>query len=463
MNKRVRAIKNKILAEEKRFSPKGISDKYGLSLKYAEETCQELASEYPFIKTQVNIKCPECGIYRTGMNSETLSSVEYFDCEECGYEFSKDEAILLYYYFNEKLFNRGANPQKKKSHDQNEIEYELLQKYKNKPVDEELLESDGTLIWHISDLHLSYRRRRLAGNHCNSLKFKFIDILKCRKNIENDIFVISGDCTTTGSKKDLVEFNVFLEELKNVGVRAENILVTPGNHDAWRTGSYLSFSRVMQYLFLILIRGKLLVYLKRIPFFSKISLFSERYDGDIKIVKKNINGITFNFHLVNTCVNFEMSRGVFPQNLPLVNNNDTNVLVMHHHLNELGRDEAGVFETNNLNFILNTAEKIWNRINKVALRVINPNTALEYIKDNNIKLVLHGHQHFQHFGHNEPHVLASPSLLIEEYCKNTGNDHFKNMIGFNLIYARTNKASVFFYRYKNHDFLCDNLFYDKNL
>jgi len=300
-----------------------------------------------------------------------------------------------------------------------------------------LRDSSALLVWHISDLHFSYRKRYTTENHCDELEKKFYELLSSRRDICKDIFVISGDCTATGGKRDLDRYNNFLEKLKSIGVGPDNILAVPGNHDTW-------FASFRLFIWLTaLVPDFALVWLKKISFFRKFLLFGLFGHKNFFLVSREINNIKYNFCLTNSCVNYELARGVFPKDVDLnKNNKERNILILHHHITDLERDEFGIRGT----------------IKKSRMKIVNPQDAFHLIEEHKIDLVLHGHKHYQYFSKERPYIISAPSLLEKKYDLQRGCDSIANMIGFNVLLIKPDSFKLYFLRLKNNDYCHDNIY-----
>lgn len=112
-------------------------------------------------------------------------------------------------------------------------------------------------IIHLADVHFG-RNHRFTGNGKNkietltggSLVESLSDDIK-EMGARPDFIVISGDLTTTGSRDEFLEVEIFLSELaKRFDLDSSQFLIVPGNHDVFwgaepgnvSNGDYLSFA-----------------------------------------------------------------------------------------------------------------------------------------------------------------------------------------------------------------------------
>lgn len=298
-------------------------------------------------------------------------------------------------------------------------------------------------------MHISGKKKWLSKSysHSEDLLEIFLNYLKERPSelISRDFVIITGDLTDTGSIADTDKAKKVISDLCACGIVRENILIIPGNHDAWfgdgRAGTAINSYLVN--LFECSIFRKFKKYQKRkLP-----SIFSS-YEGQPSQTKAlKLNDVDINILMLNSSIPGEMARGIFPINLRsnFERKPCKKILMLHHHL---------------LNDMHKTNLDIKNFINTTAMRVLNHKDAFSFIFENNINLTFHGHKHYQYFKREFRHnstedyvdIISAPSLCENKYNDRDGNYIDDNIIGFNLMIPKKSSYEYYFFRLNDWKF-----------
>lgn len=398
-----------ILSNVKYFSPSYLSSEFALSQGMAIEICEEITKRFKFIKKCYMYDCPKCNASTGFGGYYPIDEISYMTCDSCMYEDDSDKFILISYYEN-----NSEDIKKKDNLTKSQASYEKDLLLKNTPVEKiHILDSNENIIWHISDMHFGVKHLLFTPNHSEKRIENFLKILRRRNNIVDDLFIISGDLTTDGEIKNFEEFYLFHQKLIEVGVKEENILIVPGNHDAW-------LGRWRMVMIFCIMWNKFFTP-KKVKKWPRL-LESFNHNKIVNHTRK-INGCEININLADTTILKEISIGHFPD-LPACSNNsnDLKFLVLHHHFIDLEESWAGIRET--------LAETI--------MKVRNIEVLEKWVKNSNIDFIIHGHKHFQFFSHNRHEnaiIVAAPSL------SEAGN-HKDKKIGFNCIIPRKDNFDI---------------------
>lgn len=325
-------------------------------------------------------------------------------------------------------------------------------------------------IWHISDLHVGNTisilgvfdgaRFRKAYNyffnrfplirkllyqalepflnpgHSDFLSEKFLETIK-EHNRASDLFIITGDLTKKGAKKEVEELQ---EVLQLIGDNSQ-IFSLPGNHDYWDGSSFISilfksisFKRRRSFLQHFFERDLLSGYEEK-PFRSQ----------DFNVAGKDFRviGVDSNFR-----ERYSVAKGLFPLEYEfeieeLQSPNHINILALHHHLEDYLDDVE-----NTLSYF----KKV------VALRVVNSYKAKAFINRNFFKVIMHGHKHKQDLkyfftGTTLGAFVSSPSLFLDKYCPKLRLRFDKDeKIGFNVILPLARGIFIIFFELNGGDY-----------
>ncbi|MBN8537371.1 MAG: metallophosphoesterase [Deltaproteobacteria bacterium] len=456
----MQAKRQKILeyiSTHERFSPSSLSIRFAVELKTAVLLCEEFASTHEDVQKWFTIICPTCESIVTGISSDKIASLKSAACEHCGTSFDIQEQNLFAFYKKIKKkeptsasiknnIDAQVYHQSETSDNMQPTPFGILNSL-NKQPDRKFFENVASYVWHISDLHMNVEFNPFGAGHCNILRKKFLDILKKRGVcLQNDILIVSGDCTDNGSVANTEEFQKFLGELKNCGFKEENILFIPGNHDAW-TGSSRPLLAAKSYLNPLRSESRLLQTFQTYPKRKLPVCFEQFENSPVSIVSRQMNGCDVEFILINSSIPQEMAKGVFPVVIPsFLQSDSVRIGVMHHHLiDDISRTSLDSDHFTKIQ----------------AMRVLNSFKAFDFIFSNDISISLHGHKHLQYYKQEgqvdvpskSVHLIAAPSLMESDYDKNNGQIKNMNLIGFNVLIPAKKNFEFYFYRLEKWEYV----------
>lgn len=231
-------------------------------------------------------------------------------------------------------------------------------------------------LLHISDPHFSIDYFISPDKVREGLELLIKDKIS---DPENLFLLITGDITFKANPKGFEEGAEFFNQLlKNTGIKRENFLVCPGNHDINKTISGKNFDTFNSFAYTI------------------------RGDASFCFNRENSNNIYFRdsccFLSINTIYNLDHSYGKIDTKnlLKLLNKNkeniaesDSKIILCHHH-------------------ILNSEDQD-------ASSIKNAYQFIEMIKDFGFNFLFHGHQHARkNYKINDLNIIGMSSLLESE-------------------------------------------------
>jgi len=441
MKSETRSLAVKYIESMERFSPASLCEDLNLSITEGVFVCEDLHLTQPDrYKKWYRIICPSCGSIANADTFSNVEEVEYCNCTECLHGFYVEHSDIRVYYSNEVVKKKSSsedlavpdsdvkiqNVDYEKNQPDTDIDLSILN-LMNNPQDDSFLKMKKGFIWHISDLHFKDRRMPFRPGHSKELMERFVDLLKKRGSlIENDWVVISGDLTDSGSTEDYREFQVFFEKLISLGLKRQQVLGVPGNHDSW--GGIPFFIIWISYLIPERILFKLNKSYRKRKYSSILENFNSRSS---EINRFKLNDRDIELIRVNSTLNLEMARGIFPNDARRPEDaNSLKILVMHHHLIKPDHKKFDYGST-----------YIKAIFHSIGMRVINAAIGLTYLEKCKIDISLHGHKHVQYF--KREHAIntatkgtlisSSPSLTEDSFDFARGNCSEHNTIGLNIV------------------------------
>lgn len=429
----------KLVESLERFSPTLLSKFNKIDLITAFEICESLVSLYPErFKKWFRIKCPSCNSMAASGKFNILDEINVSNCPECFLRFHPQSDDIQIYYSNSDVRTESVNESSSGT-----VEHKFtstnLSFIEEATTPGEFFKNKRSFIWHLSDFHFCGDSLSVGHGHSVKLLNIFKEVLKKRsKKIKEDIFVMSGDLTDSGSKKDFGKLNEFIKEIEILGVNLNNVILIPGNHDSWEGSSRLEMILGMLKLDRFLLR-KAAFYEKRY-YLEPLAHFNEHASFKIS---KTLNNRTIEFIGMNTCIRGEMARGIFPSGVVEPNiDKSLRIAVMHHHL----------IHPDSMDYEFGYSYlKSW--FHKPTMRVINASVGLNYLFNNKFDLSLHGHKHTQYSKYENPLnsngksvlIVSSPSLCENSHDDIRGSSAKGNRIGFNIIIPEKNGVDLAFF------------------
>ena len=233
-------------------------------------------------------------------------------------------------------------------------------------------------IAHISDLHISFRDENENGK-------KLIDLLKDIEEKKCDHIAITGDLVENPEQKDLIYVKEILSHFNILA--STKLSIVPGNHDIF--GGATGVPGIIFFPLDCMNTD----YDKNVKMFSGI--FGETFDGEesypyLKVIE-NIALIGLNsVDVWSEEKNPEGSNGrISEEDYSALNKifssgklqNKIKVVLLHHHLyKEEVREDL-------------PAHSRWLKTIAWKMKLRNKKKLLEFLKKNNVNLILHGHTH----------------------------------------------------------------------
>lgn len=259
--------------------------------------------------------------------------------------------------------------------------------------------------FHLSDLHLGTKNIEVSERRLKSLIKTQLSTLEPDDKID---FIITGDAVDSPSKVNNMEYIDFSEFLESKSGKKPIFVL--GNHDVNRVG--LAFNRNNQIL------------ANAVGRYPKIEI-----DNEIKVIFLLFNSNT-NGHLAEGEIGLEQmsEMGNLLDAVPEICEYKL-VAVLHHHVTRI--EEPDFYDERWYKKMLP------NDFLDNSLRLIDADLFLEWMKQRNIKLVLHGHKHIPFISEQDGiHIISCGSSTGQVIHK----DRRKTYLSYNVLKFTTDSV-----------------------